>query len=116
LSLSEKYVAVLRRVLPAGFVGVCLTLGLSAPGAARENPAGENSAAARQSVSERLSAIREAVTKVSGDADLEGPQRVAAWGNWRNGGGNAAGWRNAGWHNGGWRNGGWHNWKNWHNY
>jgi rSAM-associated Gly-rich repeat protein len=103
-------------VLPAGVVSVTLGLGLSAPAGAREDPIGDRPSAAAGSVSERLSAIREAISEISEEAEAPGLERMAAWGNWRNGGGHAAGWRNAGWHNGGWRNGGWHNWRNWHNY
>jgi rSAM-associated Gly-rich repeat protein len=125
LSLRQKYVDVLGWLLPASVLGVSLTLGLSAPGTARENPIENQPAASEGSVSERLSAIREAVSQIVGSE--EEPQKLEqmAWGNWRNGwhnwrngGWHNHDWHNGGWHNGGWHNGGWHNggWHNWHNY
>jgi len=62
-------------------------------------------------VSERLAAIREAVSDAASPSALNTRQQLAWWA-WRNGGG---GRRNGGARrNGGWRNGGWHNfWRNW---
>ena len=113
MSLRRKYVKILSGIVPAGAVGVSLLLGLAAPGEAKENPADLQSSAAEGAlVSERLAAIRDAVSEVIGPAaGPEGEQKLA-WGNWwRNGG-----WRNGGWRNwrNGWGNGGWNNWwRNW---
>ncbi len=128
MSLRRKYLAVLGRIVPAGAVSAWLLLGSTAPGAAREQPAGLQPTASDQAgVSERLAAIRQAVSDVAGrnrDASAGGVQlawanfgwRNGGWG-WRNGGWRNGGWRNVawgnGWHNGGWRNG-WPNfWRNW---
>jgi hypothetical protein len=79
------------------------------PAAARQTPdVVPPSTVAGHAVSQRLSAIRDAVSELAGP-DSAAPARLAQWGNWRNGWHN---WRN-GWHN--WHNG-WHNWRNWHNY
>jgi hypothetical protein len=111
LSLRQKYLAALARLLPAGLLGASLTLGAATPGsAAREGSIENQPGAAAASVSDRLSAIREAVSEIVG-SEVQGKNLQTAWGNWRNG------WHN--WRNGGWRNGGWHNshnWHNWHNY
>jgi hypothetical protein len=114
MSLRQRYLTVLSRIMPAGAVGVSLLLGAAAPGDAAQRPANSQlSAADRPTVAERLTAIRQAVSDIAGDVVKSrlGEQQLA-WGNWwRNGG-----WRNGGWGNwrNGWRNGGWHNWwRNW---
>jgi len=114
MSLRRRYVKILSGILPAGAVGASLLLAAAAPVEAKgSSPDSQPAAAERALVSERLAAIREAVSEVVG-ATTEpgaGEQRLA-WGNWwRNGG-----WRNGGWGNwrNGWHNGGWHNW--WHNW
>lgn len=119
MSLRQRYLNILTGIIPAGLVGASLLLGSATPVAANLETAGGSAAAAR--VSERLAAIREAVSDVAGPAAKAGPQ-LAWWGNggWRNGGvrwRNGGSWRNGGWGNG-WRNGGWHNgwnnfWRNW---
>jgi rSAM-associated Gly-rich repeat protein len=101
---------------------MAVLLGSTVPGAASQQP----SPAPAPGVSERLAAIREAVSAVSGapaqTSEAAGEQRLA-WGNW---------WHNGGWGNGGgwgrpwggygygipyvapwgnWRNG-WNNWRN----
>jgi len=125
LSLRQKYLDVVSKLAApsalGGAIGVAVLLGSAAPGAASQEPAGQlPSAAQRGRVSERLAAIREAVSAVAGEeAPAAGEQRLA-WGNWRNGGGFGFGfghpwgnfnfgmpWNN--WNN--WRNG-WHNWRN----
>jgi rSAM-associated Gly-rich repeat protein len=114
LSLRQKYVNVVSKLVTPGALGVAVLLGSAAPGAASQEPAGAAPAQGER-VSERLAAIREAVSAVAppaqaGDAAAE---RRLAWGNWGWGGG--WGYRGYGynpwsnWNN--WRNG-WHNWGN----
>lgn len=116
MSLRHNYVAILSRILPVGAVGVSMLLGSTAPGAANEHPAAaQPSAADKDQVSERLAAIREAVSAVAeseGDAakPADGNRRLA-WGNWNNWGYYRP-WGGWGWPN--WNN--WRNWNNWHNW
>jgi rSAM-associated Gly-rich repeat protein len=129
MSLRQRYRKILSGIIPVGAAGALLLLGSTAPVAADQGPAAAlPRAAAAVPVSQRLAAIREAVSDVAGpsagDGRREDRQQLAWWawrnggGGWRNGGGGA--WRNGGgaWRNGGgaWRNGGggWHNyWRNW---
>jgi len=113
MPLRQKYVTILSGILPVGTLGVSLLLGATQPGAASQPPAGSQSSASDEDrVSERLAAIREAVSAVLGhEGDAEKPklgnQRLA-WGNW---------WRNWGWYRPwgwGWPN--WNNWRNWNNW
>jgi rSAM-associated Gly-rich repeat protein len=125
LSLRQKYLNVVSKLATPGAIGMAVLLGSAAPGAASQEPAGRLPTSAQgDRVSERLAAIREAVSEVSGGqaraADALGEQRLA-WGNWGNGGGGfgfgfgrpwgnfnfGVPWNN--WNN--WRNG-WHNWRN----
>jgi rSAM-associated Gly-rich repeat protein len=113
MSLRQKYLRILSGMAPVGAIGVSLLLGSTAPVVADQDPASAQPQAADHGrVSERLAAIRAAVSAVEGDeAAKAGDMRTVWWGNggWRNGG-----WRNGGWRNGGWRNGGWRNfWRNW---
>ncbi|MBV9862903.1 MAG: hypothetical protein JO267_12255 [Alphaproteobacteria bacterium] len=107
MSLRQRYLKVLSHLAPAGAVGVALLLGSTAPGAASEPPAGaQPSTAQNERVSERLAAIREAVSQVGGTqtaADAQQERRLA-WGNW---------YHPWGWGYGGY---GWPNWNNWHNW
>ena len=123
MSLPQKYLKVVSELVAPGAVGVALLLGSAAPAPADQDPAGQQPTRAREErVSERLAAIREAVSTVSGaetqTEDRAGDQRLA----WHNGWGNGFGfgfgrpwgnfnfglpWNN--WNN--WRNG-WHNWRN----
>jgi|SRR5271170_2753237 len=118
MSLRQKYLRTLAEVASVGVIGVSLLLGSSALVAADQDPAGAQPRAANQvRVSERLAAIREAVSDVAGQSAGQGGQQLV-WAAWRNGGGRGfwrnGGWRNGGWRNGGWRNGGWNNfWRNW---
>jgi len=110
LSLGQKYLKVLSGLLPTGVVGVSLLLASTAPSAAREEPASAQPPASQTaSVSQRLAAIRDAVSTVAGsETDAAKPAErtpMLAWGNWGWGGG----W---GWPN--WNN--WHNWNNWGNF
>ena len=117
MSLRQKYLKLLSEIMPAGAVGISLLLGSAGPGEAAGDPAEVNPAAGRSTVSERLAAIRDAVSDVAGTASTSrSGEAQLAWGNWRNGGWRNGGWGNwrNGWHNGGWHNGGWHNW--WHNW
>ena len=110
MSLRQKYAEILSAIAPAGAVSLSLLLGSAALGWASEHPAGSQpSASGSAGVSERLAAIREAVSDVAGSE--HGTARPAddnlrlAWGNW--------------WHNWGWRRPwgwGWPNWNNWRNW
>ena len=112
MPLRQKYRRILSGIVPAGVAGVSLLLTM-APSAAADHPAGLQPPAAGQAgVSERLAAIREAVSEV---AEAEGEAAHPrdgdlhlAWGNW---------WNNWGWGRpwgGGWPN--WNNWRNWNNW
>ena len=105
MSLRLKYQTILTQLAPAGAVGVSLALGAAAPATASETPTGQQpSVTDKEKVSERLAAVRDAVSAVdqtkAAAAKAEGK---LAWGNW------GYGW---GWPN--WNN--WHNWPNWRNY
>src|SRR6516164_6408980 len=109
MSLREKYVKILSRILPAGALGVTLLLGATGPSDANQPPESSQPLASGQDrVSERLAAIRAAVSAVVDPVDKEAKpgdgNLQLAWGNWWNGG---WGWPN--WPN--WRN--WNNWNNW---
>ena len=124
MSLHQKYLKILSALAPTGAVGMSILLASSAPSVAREHPAGtEPATTPSPRVSERLDAIRGAMSEVVGQAVVatESPtgERQMAWGNWGNGGfgiflgppwGNWHDWNN--WHNwgNGWGNGGWRNW------
>jgi rSAM-associated Gly-rich repeat protein len=136
LSARQRYRTILSALLPAGALGMTILLGSPAAQAAREMAADpQASLAPPASVSQRLGAIRDAVSdaiRAEGRVPLEGTESVAwanigvnipflwpFWNNWGNGGWGNGGWRNGGWRNGGWHNGGWHNggWHNgWRNY
>lgn len=121
LSLRPKYREIVSKLMTPGAIGMAVLLGSVAPGTASQQP----SPAPGQGVSERLAAIREAVSAVAGGqnqaTEAAGEQRLA-WGNWRNG------WGGGGWGRpwggygygygipyvapwGNWRNG-WNNWRN----
>jgi hypothetical protein len=114
MSLRDRYLRILSGIAPAG-AGVVLLLGSVMPSAAAPRSADAEPWAADQTgVSERLAAIREAVTDVvNGDsrtARSEDSEFQLAWGNWwRNWGGRPRGWGWPNWNN--WRN--WHPWHNW---
>jgi hypothetical protein len=105
LSLRLKYQTVLTQLAPAGAVGVSLALGAAAPAAASEPPVGNQpSAAEKEKVSERLAAVRDAVTALDQTkADALKTDGRLAWGNW------GYGWGFPNWHN-------WPNWRNWGNW
>ena len=109
MSLRQKYLKILSEVVPAGAAGVSLLLGAAAPAAANPEPAALQPEASDQArVSDRLAAIRDAVSTVAGQqaAKAGDGEMHLAWGNW---------WRNfrpwGGW---GWPN--WNNWRNWNNW
>ena len=89
MPLRQKYLEILSGIVPTGAVGIALLLGAAAPSAAKEEPLGSQpSASGSAVVSERLAAIREAVSAVAGPEGEDQTLRLA-WGNW--------------WHNYGWR-------------
>ena len=111
LSLRLKYQTILTQLAPAGAVGVSLALGAAAPAVASEPPASvPPSATEKEKLSERLAAIRDAVTEIdqakTAAAKAEGK---LAWGNWGYGWGGGGGWGGYPWNN-------WHNWRNWGNW
>ena len=124
MSLREKYVKILSGMLPAGAVGMSLLLGPTTPSVANEHPtAPQPSASDKDRLSERLAAIREAVSAVAEpDGTVAKPDnrnRQLAWGNWWGGGWGYRPWGGYnpygygyGWPN--WNN--WHNWNNWNNF
>jgi hypothetical protein len=102
LSLRQKYLSVLKNLAPAGAMGVSLILGAATPTAASEEPLGKQpSGIENQLVSERLAAVREAVSDIGREQAVPGTDVKVAW--W---------WRNFGW--GGFPN--WPNWRNWGNW
>ncbi|HYU12514.1 MAG TPA: GrrA/OscA1 family cyclophane-containing rSAM-modified RiPP [Stellaceae bacterium] len=127
MSLPQKYLKLVSELVTqgaiGGAIGVALLLGSAASSAASQDPVGQQPTRAQdERVSERLAAIREAVSAVSGpEAQTEeraGGRRMA----WHNGWGNGLSfgfghpwgnfnfgtpWNN--WNN--WRNG-WNNWRN----
>lgn len=122
MSLREKYVRILSGMLPASAVGMSLLLGPTAPSVANEHPAASQPLASdKDRLSERLAAIREAVSAVAEpDGTVAKPDnrnRQLAWGNWWGGGWGYRPWGGYypygyGWPN--WNN--WHNWNNWNNF
>jgi rSAM-associated Gly-rich repeat protein len=120
LSIRQKYREIVSKLMTPGAIGMAVLLGSAAPVAASQEPAGQQPSSAQgERVSERLAAIREAVSAVGGaqasTTDAAGEQRLA-WGNWGGGFGFGLPWGNFGaggpwnnWNN--WRNG-WHNWHN----
>ena len=115
--LRQKYLKTLAGIVPAGAVGVSLLLGSTVPSAANPDPAAEQPRPSDQArVSDRLAAIRDAVSTVGGEQAArrgEHYPRIAWWGN----GGWGWGWRRPwgggwGWPN--WNN--WNNWRNWNNW
>jgi hypothetical protein len=119
MSLRQKYVKILSDMLPAGAVGVSLLLGSTTPSPGNEHPAvSQPPGSDKARVSERLAAIREAVSVVA-EPDATAPEpdkrnRQLAWGNWWGGGWGYRPWGGYGWPNWpNWNN--WHNWNNWNN-
>jgi hypothetical protein len=109
LSLRQKYLKILSGLAPAGAIGVSLALGSAMPAAASQEPAGVRPAAQNERVSERLAAIREAVSLIAPAEAAAKPleQRAQFLNVGRHGFGFGLPWSN------GWNN--WQNWNNWHN-
>jgi rSAM-associated Gly-rich repeat protein len=141
MSTQKRISKALAALLPGGALGASILLALTSPSVTEARSTQAEDPPSPANVSERLLAIRSAVSHLeassqsSGSAELEfgGSERAEPtwWGNggrgrWRFGWGNHGfgwpnwhnwgngGWRNGGWNNGGWNNGGWHNY--WHNY
>jgi len=121
----ERYRKILAALLPTGVLGASILLSASASASPQTGqPAMEPVTSEPPPVAERLAALRDAVSDVTGATAMPGdPRRLAwinwanifppVWNNWRNGWNN---WNNAwnNWHNNwnNWRN----NWNNWHNW
>jgi rSAM-associated Gly-rich repeat protein len=141
MSTQKRISKALAALLPGGALGASILLALTSPSVTEARSTQAEDPPSPANVSERLLAIRSAVSHLeassqsSGSAELEfgGSERAeptwwgnGGWGRWRFGWGNHGfgwpnwhnwgngGWRNGGWNNGGWNNGGWHNY--WHNY
>ena len=118
MSLRQKYVKILSGVLPAGAVGMSLLLGSTPPSVANEHPAPYHPSADKDRLSERLAAIREAVSVVAEPdgtaAKPDHPNRQLAWGNWWRGGWGYRPWGGYYPYGYGWPN--WNNWRNWNNW
>ena len=119
MSALEKYRKILSILLPAGLFGASFLLSTTALAAVpSDTPSADDAKSDVAPVAQRLAAIRDAVSSVTGVVAMPGePERLAYWGN---------GWGNGGWRNGGWGNGivipfvapwgnGWNNWSNWGN-
>ena len=104
MSLREKYLKILSRIIPVGAVGASLLLGSTVPSAANEQLTASQAALDQIRVSERLAAIREAVSAVSqsesGARRSDGNLQLA-WGNrWNNWGWGGRRWsRGRPWNN-----------------
>jgi rSAM-associated Gly-rich repeat protein len=113
MAQDRRTLSALAALLPAGTLGLSVSLAAADANATAADPAAKKPG----SVAERLQAIRESVSGVlseTPDVDnrflkVDPDKRLAWWGNgWHNGWHNG-GWGNGGWHNGGWGNGGWGN-------
>ena len=119
MSHDRRTLRALAALLPAGTLGLSVTLAAVGAKATQTNPPEAKNPG---SVAQRLQSIRE---DVSGAIDehkflkVDPEQKLAWWGNgWHNWGNGWHNWGN-GWHNwgNGWGNGGWGNWHNgWHNW
>jgi rSAM-associated Gly-rich repeat protein len=112
LSLRLKYREIVSKLMTPGAIGMAVLLGSAAPVAANPEAAGQQSLSSAQGerVSERLAAIRDAVSAVAGApgaTDEAVGERRLAWGNW--GFGFGVPWGNFGY------GGPWNNWRNWRN-
>lgn len=105
MSLRQNYLKTLTYLVPAGALGISVALGGATPAAASQEPSGaQPSVTEKEKISDRLAAIRDAVSAVA-VTETETAKAIGrlAWGNW--------GW-GYGWPN--WNN--WHNWRNWGNW
>jgi hypothetical protein len=103
LSLRQKYLKTVTALMPAGALGVSLALGAATPAAASEEPQGAQ--LDKGTVSERLAAVRDAVTALGVEQVPTVKDRQLAFLNFRNGGWGYGPWGWNNWHN--WGNGGW---------
>lgn len=105
MSLRLKYQTILTQLAPAGAVGVSLALGAASPAVASTPADGDQpNVTAKEGVSERLAAVRDAVTELDmTKAEAAKTDGRLAWGNW------GFGWGFPNWNN-------WHNWPNWRNW
>src|SRR5689334_10259490 len=105
VAAADNYRKILSALLPAGALGMSLFLGAGPGQAAAELPPADLTSPTP--VGERLSAIRDAVSAVTGENAAPAAEQLA-WHNWANFGFGRPFWNN-------WRNG-WNNWgNNWHN-
>ena len=144
MSTQNRISKVLAALLPGGTLGASILLALTAPSVTEGRSSQASDPPPLANISERLVAIRSAVSNMeasaqsSGSAEFEtgnsGRAEPTWWGNggwgrwrlgWRNGGFGWPNWHNwhnwgnggggnSSWNNGGWNNGGWHNY--WHNF
>ena len=115
MSLHDKYLRILSALAPSGALGVSVLLASTVPSMANQHPASvDPSATPAPRVSERLDAIRGAMSEVTAGPGIAATVDV--------GGERKLAWFNGGWGNGGvgiflgppWNN--WHDWNNWHNW
>ena len=119
MAQDRRSLSALAALLPAGALGLSISLAAADAAATTAPDASSVSIQNSRPVASRLQAIRESVSVVvkTDATESEAPSvtggktQLAWWGNggWRNGGWRNGGWGNGGWHNGGWGNG-WHNW------
>jgi rSAM-associated Gly-rich repeat protein len=108
-ALSKRYLELLTQLMPAGALGVSLVLGAALAAASEPKDAYQPTRTDEGAVSERLSAIREAVSSISEQAiEAAKSDGRLAWGNW-----------GSDWHNHSpttpWSNGYRPPWSNWSN-
>jgi hypothetical protein len=85
MSVQGRYLKILSKIIPAGAVGASLLLGSAAPGEAKLTDA-QPSASVTLPVSERLGAIREAVSAIAPITDANSdPGGGATRLSWHNG-------------------------------
>jgi hypothetical protein len=107
MSLRQKYLKIVSEIAPVGLLGASMLLAATTASTAKQHPASLQPRAS-EAVSERLAAIRGAVSALAENHPEAQPGDRAtrlAWGNW---------WRNWGYRP--WRGWGWPNWPNWHNW
>jgi rSAM-associated Gly-rich repeat protein len=117
-ALSRKGLKIVLEAASSSAVGLALLLGAAPPAEAARQSAAQPSNARQPLVSERLAAIREAVSEIAeaetAVADPVNNLRLA-WGNWGNAGWGRP-WSNWGWgHPWGNHYRPWNNWNNWRN-
>src|SRR5438034_1313261 len=94
LSLRQKYLDIVSRIMTPGAVGMAVLLGAAAPAAASREAPDPAASQPGERVAERLAAIRDAVSALSettAPQDAPAGERRLAWHNWGNGGGGFGG-------------------------